>query len=548
MPAAGVAEHLAQATSRAERALGAPVVAFARLTRIDDAATARVGVVRDHVVVGADGEGDSVDEALITATGRVIDGLVRAPSLVPRLNRHAPVGDVLIDIWRIRGRWSQTPEDFNALGEQRFYYHLSDEEALARAELDGRPFFLYGARGSRELRVLIRLANAWYLVRDVERPLWRLASGSVGHVDVDLVPAAANRSASRSIRLDERHVFSVPTLADAFRVFATRGVPVAHVRITELDRVLVFIQDATDWTWVCGYELDAYRVHRDTGPFGVPVWACERSETPAKHDRISRILSCPSCKGPLLVVDATARCSRCSRSFPIRDGVFDFMGDEAVAPSTGESEVSRNTPSLQLIHDLRLHREGLVLNAGAGDTPLSEPQLVNLEIVKYPRTDVVADGQSLPFGDAVFDMVFSQSVVEHVPDPFRYVRELVRVLKPGGTLLVDAPFVAPYHGFPDHYFNPTRSGLRVLCRGVEEIEVREGSHHDPVLALLAILGSFVGLVRDEGARDELLKTPIGEFIDLMQTGRKPSITRDTDPARTFEISAGFRFYGRKPGG
>jgi 2-polyprenyl-3-methyl-5-hydroxy-6-metoxy-1,4-benzoquinol methylase len=55
-----------------------------------------------------------------------------------------------------------------------------------------------------------------------------------------------------------------------------------------------------------------------------------------------------------------------------------------------------------------------------------------------------ADGQALPFSDASFDMVLSHAVIEHVADASRYLRELARVLKPGGFMYLST---APYLSF-----------------------------------------------------------------------------------------------------
>jgi len=49
------------------------------------------------------------------------------------------------------------------------------------------------------------------------------------------------------------------------------------------------------------------------------------------------------------------------------------------------------------------------------------------------------DLTSLPFEDGWFDLVFSQGVLEHFPDPAPAMREQVRALRPGGALVVDVP-------------------------------------------------------------------------------------------------------------
>lgn len=61
---------------------------------------------------------------------------------------------------------------------------------------------------------------------------------------------------------------------------------------------------------------------------------------------------------------------------------------------------------------------------------------------------LVADIQSIPCEDASFDTVVSCETIEHVPDPARAVRELVRVLRPGGVLFLTTPnYMGPFGAY-----------------------------------------------------------------------------------------------------
>jgi ubiquinone/menaquinone biosynthesis C-methylase UbiE len=60
-----------------------------------------------------------------------------------------------------------------------------------------------------------------------------------------------------------------------------------------------------------------------------------------------------------------------------------------------------------------------------------------------------APGESLPFSDGTFDVVYSANVLEHTADPKKVLSEAVRVLKPGGILHMEMPNFMSY--FEGHY-------------------------------------------------------------------------------------------------
>ena len=49
---------------------------------------------------------------------------------------------------------------------------------------------------------------------------------------------------------------------------------------------------------------------------------------------------------------------------------------------------------------------------------------------------VQADAKHLPFADACFDRVISNSIIHHIPDPAAVIAEIVRVTAPGGQIFV----------------------------------------------------------------------------------------------------------------
>lgn len=101
------------------------------------------------------------------------------------------------------------------------------------------------------------------------------------------------------------------------------------------------------------------------------------------------------------------------------------------------------------------------LDFGAGDRRLHE-RLLSLDVEDNGKVDVVYDGRQLPFADGIFQVVVSQEVLEHVPDPFAAVREMGRVLAVGGIVYCQLPFQIGYHPCPKDYWRFSHEGIAQL--------------------------------------------------------------------------------------
>ena len=128
-------------------------------------------------------------------------------------------------------------------------------------------------------------------------------------------------------------------------------------------------------------------------------------------------------------------------------------------------------------HDLPI--ESVILDAGAG----KKPYKYLFSQFDYQSTDMPGGFYSdphdfecfldeIPKPEGTYDVVVLTQVLEHVPDPWAVLKEIKRVLKPNGRLLLSVPLTAPLHGEPWHFYHFTHYALLDMANKIG-FEVRD---------------------------------------------------------------------------
>lgn len=97
----------------------------------------------------------------------------------------------------------------------------------------------------------------------------------------------------------------------------------------------------------------------------------------------------------------------------------------------------------QKIENNLLIGDTLEIGGGIGNLQLNEGRVVKTDIQYYSGVDVVADAQKLPFNNNTFSNIVLFDVLHHLQCPLLFFEEAVRVLKPGGRVIMMEPGITP---------------------------------------------------------------------------------------------------------
>jgi len=105
--------------------------------------------------------------------------------------------------------------------------------------------------------------------------------------------------------------------------------------------------------------------------------------------------------------------------------------------------------------------------------PLLESRLggyIAVDLRRTPLVDLIASGENLPFSDQQFDLVICTQVFQYIPEPSVVVREVARVLKPGGYFFLSLPSASPTDAYEECWrFLP--GGVRHLLSPFRRVDV-----------------------------------------------------------------------------
>ena len=171
-------------------------------------------------------------------------------------------------------------------------------------------------------------------------------------------------------------------------------------------------------------------------PYVVPASARTDADTPPVGRRARSGLNGASVTGTHLHADSTHRSPGANNAIARRDRFID--------------ELIRALPD-----------EAVVINVGCGVVRRFESaraRYLATDLRVLPNVDFASDAGALPLADHAADLVVALELLEHVPEPASVLRELARVLKPGGTVVVSVPSTVPRHDDHD-YWRYTAQGL-----------------------------------------------------------------------------------------
>jgi SAM-dependent methyltransferase len=137
------------------------------------------------------------------------------------------------------------------------------------------------------------------------------------------------------------------------------------------------------------------------------------------------------------------------------------------------------------------------------------------DVVPGPLVDRVCPVESLDVDSSSIDLVLCAQVLEHVRDPAAGLREIGRVLRPGGFAFVTTHGTYPFHPHPTDYWRWTPQGFDVLIESADALSLRELVAHRGTAACLALLAATYVEIFTTHAHIQALGRPLIRTVNAV---------------------------------
>lgn len=196
-----------------------------------------------------------------------------------------------------------------------------------------------------------------------------------------------------------------------------------------------------------------------------------------------------------------------------------------------------------LVTGAEIGPDGRVLDFGCDTKPYRDlfserTEYLGVDLPGNPHADLLLgpDGR-VPVDDGSIELVLSTQVLEHVDDPARYLQESMRVLAPGGCMVLTTHGIMHLHRDPQDYWRWTSDGLEKIVRD-------EGFEVEATRGVLGLVPVGVQLIQ-AGVAHRIPRLLIRPFVVLCQVLIAITDLPSSDAARRdFGLVIGLR--ARKP--
>ncbi len=165
---------------------------------------------------------------------------------------------------------------------------------------------------------------------------------------------------------------------------------------------------------------------------------------------------------------------------------YNFVPSQSVGPAVAVASILPERLAVESLPPLlSTYARGDFCDLGCGEVPLFPAYsglVSSITCIDWPSSghinrhcDCLADlNISIPIVDQAFDCILMSSVLEHIRKPEMLIDECLRVLRPGGSLILVVPFMYGIHEAPHDYFRYTEYSLRSMAMhsGFNIVEVR----------------------------------------------------------------------------